>query len=143
MIAEDVGHAAIRPWERITSQPVGDASFGTARDARDGRLIATLPYVVPRFPRVPPIQRTNAFATIHARQALVLWIAAVSASIAITLVLTLLPIALLAGMVSLALAVAVMGLMVLGALNAWNERRMALPVIGPMGAKYLVRVLAK
>lgn len=122
---------------------MGGVSSGDAQDAREGKLFATLSYVAPLFLILPLTQRTNAFATFHARQALMLWIAAVLASIAITLALTLLPIAILARLVSLAFTVGVIGLMIVGALNAWNERRLALPVIGALGEKYLGRVLAK
>lgn len=125
------------------SQMGSDASSGTVQDSRQGKLFATLSYAVPFFLILPLVQRTNAFATFHARQALVLWIAAVLASVVITLVLTLLPIAILARFVSLAFTVAVLGLMVVGALNAWNGRRLVLPVLGPMAEKVLAKASAK
>lgn len=125
------------------SQMGGDASSGAVQDFRQGKLFATLSYVVPFFLILPLVQRTNVFATFHARQALVLWIAAVLASVVITLVRTLLSIAILARLVSLAFTIAVLGLMVLGALNAWNGRRLVLPVLGPMAEKVLAKASAK
>ena len=45
-------------------------------DIESGRLFSILSYIIPFFFLVPMIQRTNAFATFHARQALAIIILA-------------------------------------------------------------------
>jgi uncharacterized membrane protein len=120
-----------------TESPAG------AADVEAGKLPATLSYVVPFYLILPLMKRDNAFSGFHARQALVLWIAAVATSIAITLIMMLVPVALIARLLSLAFSVAVIGLAVIGALNAWNGRQRALPVIGARGEALLSNALKK
>ncbi len=119
--------------ERLMSGSPGDS----AADAREGKLFALLSYVVPLFLLVPVVQRNNAFALFHAKQAIGLWIAAIVASVAISLVFRVLPIAILATLISLAFTVAVVGLLVVGAIAAWNERAAPLPLIGATADRML------
>ena len=103
--------------------------------ANQDRLFATLSYVVPFFLLVPLIQKQSRYAMFHAVQALTLWVATVVASFAVGLVIMILPIAFVAQVVSLAFMAAALGLIVFGALQAWNGNEKHLPVIGEKGAE--------
>lgn len=106
-------------------------------DAQAGRLFATLSYVVPFFLILPLVQRTNAFALYHAKQALTLFAAALAAGIALTIVLMVVPVAIVGTLLSLAMAAVCIGGMIFGALAAWGLKEQPLPLIGARGAELL------
>lgn len=127
------------------SEPLNPPATGDAKDeavsakeAEDGKIFALLCYIIMIFSIVPIIQRDNAFSLYHAKQGLILLIAAIVGNIALTIVWIVLGIVgldIVGTILSLAFMVAVIALIVIGAMNAWNGRQRPLPVIGPFGEK--------
>jgi uncharacterized membrane protein len=116
-----------------------DTAVAPDPQVSEGKLFATLSYVMPFFLLVPLINRKNGFALFHAKQALTLWIAAVAVNIVLTVIGFVLP-AMISMVVSLMFSLACLGMMVFGAWTAWSERRQPLPLIGKYGEKYLAGV---
>jgi uncharacterized membrane protein len=85
-------------------------------------------------------KKENKFAMYHAKQALVLWIAAIIGWVAvgiISFVFAFIPVlgAIVSALVWLALVIAVLYLMILGIINAVNLREQPLPYIGQYAEK--------
>ena len=105
-----------------------------ANTAQQDRLFATLSYVVPFFLLVPLIQKQSHYASFHAVQALVLWVAAVAVSIALSVVLAVMPIAIVGQLLGSVFGLATLAAVVFGAIQAWQGNETHLPVIGQKGA---------
>lgn len=120
-----------------------EAAAVSTSSASDGRLFATLSYIIPLLAIISLIQRSNAFALYHAKQSLTLCVACIAANIALTIVLLLVPVAIVSTLVLLAFLVAAIGLCVLGAVNAWHLRCQPLPVIGLYGENFLRNVTVR
>ena len=133
----------IQPADSTTATPRTPTSE-TPSQAREGRLMALLGYVTGIVALVSFVQRNNAFAFYHAKQALTMYAAAVAAQI-VLMVLGMVLVAVKLGLVSMVLGLlflaALLALVVIGSLNAWNGRRRPLPVIGTV-AERMFRGLA-
>ncbi|HPF40065.1 MAG TPA: DUF4870 domain-containing protein [Phycisphaerae bacterium] len=103
-------------------------------DIESGRLFSILSYLIPFFFLVPMIQRTNAFATFHARQALAIIILAM----ALGAVAWILPMALL-GIVSPVFLLAQVTLIVIGVIHAARGETKQLPILGAYAEKLFNR----
>ena len=116
------------------------------REVADGKLIATLCYVFCPIAIIPLVQRDNGFSLYHAKQALALLVAAIGLSIvlfAVGMLLAMVKLGIVMTILSLAMMAGCIGLIVLGALNAWNGRMLALPVVGGLAQVLLGGVRRK
>ena len=120
----------------------GATDAGASRDAQDGKVIALLSYIFGIVALVPLIQRNNAFALYHAKQVLILFIAAIAASIALMIVGFVLP-ASVSLILSFAFMLAMVGLVIIGVLNSWNCRARPLPIIGAFGERFFGGITVK
>ena len=102
-------------------------------DVEQGKLLALLSYVIGIVAIVVLVQRKNAYALYHAKQSLTLCVGVIAASIALSIlgiVLAMVKLGFLSMFLSLGFFAAVLGLVIVGALNAWNGRQRPLPFLG-------------
>lgn len=115
----------------IADSVTPDAALSS--DVEQGKLLALLSYVIGIVAIVVLVQRKNAYALYHAKQSLTLFVAVIAASIGMSIigiVLAMVKLAFVGMILNLGFLVAVLGLVILGAMNAWNGRQRPLPVIG-------------
>ncbi len=115
---------------------------GGATDVDQGKLLATLSYIIMIVALFPLLKRDNRFALYHAAQALGLFVACFAAGIALTVVSVVVAFVpavgpLIAMVASLAFCAAAIGMIVMGVINAWNGRYKPLPFIGKYAEKYV------
>lgn len=108
------------------------ASF-SEKDMAEGRMLALVSYIFAPLGVIPLLQRRNPYAIYHGKQALTLLIAAVGLAIVETvlfMILGAIKLHLVASVLGIVIALALLGMIVIGALNAWNGRAAPLPLIG-------------
>ena len=118
------------PTATLVPFPV-DSSPMTEKEVGEGKAFAIISYVLNflRLPfwLVPLIMRDNDFALYHAKQCMLLWIAAMVATVAAV------PLVFLCGIgipIIIGIAIAAIVLNVIGLINASNGRAKPLPLIG-------------
>ena len=122
-------------------QPDSDDGSGgevVSAEVQRCRTVALLCYVISIVSIVPIITRDNEYTLYHAKQGLLLFIAIVAGPVVFTvLMITLSAVGLgtLVTLISWAYWIAVIVLVVIGAMNAWKGLRSPLPVIGPFAEK--------
>ena len=131
-----------RALSQIAAQTITTGAIADA-EIQEGKLFGTLSYVVPLFLLVPLLKRDNAVSLFHAKQALTLWIANIAVSMALTVVMMVIPVAFISTLFSLAYMVVAIAMTAIGAIHAWNGRVQALPVIGAKGDVLLAGVTTK
>jgi uncharacterized membrane protein len=119
----------------MNSQDSAGAHVATfsEKDVADGRVISLVSYIIPIIGIIPLVQRKNAYAIYHGKQALTLLIAAVCVSVIEMLlffVLAMMSLTIVITILSYAVLLAILALIVIGAMNAWNGKTVPLPVIG-------------
>lgn len=110
-------------------------AHATAAEVESGKLIATISYIFCPIAIVPFMQRNNAYSLFHAKQAVTLLVAAIALSAAlfgVSIVVTMVKLGIVATILSLAFSLSMLGMVVLGALAAWNGKMTPLPVLGPI-----------
>jgi uncharacterized membrane protein len=120
---------------RIAQLAATEAAVETApqEEVNAGKTIALASYVFCPIAILPFVKRDNAFSLYHAKQALAMLVVAIVLNVGLyvaALILATLHLSLLLTIVSLAMLAAFVGLIVLGAMNAWNGRMRPLPLIG-------------
>ena len=120
---------------RIMQATAGEMAPATAtpEEINSGKVIALAGYIFCPIAILPFLKRDNAFSLYHAKQALAMLALGIALSIALTvvgMVLVAIKLSILVTIVSLAMTAGFIGLIVMGAMNAWNGRLKSLPVVG-------------
>lgn len=120
---------------RIVQLTAGEMSEMTVpqEEIDAGKTIALASYIFCPIAILPFVKRDNAFSLYHAKQALAMLAVGIALSIGMfvaALILAAVKLSFVMTIVSLAMTVAFIGLIVLGAMNAWNGRMQSLPLIG-------------
>lgn len=108
------------------------ASF-SEKDVAEGRVLSLVSYIFAPLGIIPLVQRRNPYAIFHGKQALTLLIAAVGVAVVETvlfMILAAIKLGIVASLLGIVIALALLALIVMGALNAWNGKAVPLPLIG-------------
>lgn len=117
---------------QVTSAELTSAS-ASPEEIESGKVIALAGYIFCPIAILPFVKRDNAFSLYHAKQALAMLAIGITLSVAMTvlaLVLSAVKLTIVVSLLSLAMSVGFLGLIVMGAMNAWNGRMKSLPVVG-------------
>ena len=128
--------------EMVTAQAVKSNANGslTSTQVEQGKVLAVIGYIIPLVALFVCLTRSSAYHGYHGRQSIMMMFVAIASSIAlipVNIVLAIVGLGVLSVVISLAYMVVFLGLVVIGAMNAWNGRQQPLPVIG----KFAERVL--
>ena len=102
-------------------------------EINSGKTIALVSYIFCPVAILPFVKRDNAFSLYHAKQALAMLVVGLALSVAVfvaALVLAAVKLSIIVTIASLAMTAGFVGLIVMGAMNAWNGRMKSLPLVG-------------
>lgn len=129
-------------WQN-SNAPAEEAS---PADIESGKIISLVGYIICLVAIIPFVQRNNRFSLFHAKQALSLLVVSLGLSVVafvLGFVFGMIGLGIVATIISLAMSIGLLGLVVLGATNAWNGRMAPLPLIGGLAAKLFGNVAVK
>lgn len=120
---------------RIVQLAATEAAVETASqdEINTGKTISLASYIFCPIAILPFVKRDNAFSLYHAKQALALLVVALALNIGLyvaALLLAAVNLSFVLTIVSLAVLIAFVGLIVMGAMNAWNGSMKPLPLVG-------------
>lgn len=128
--------------ETIETRAMGGEVVVTSAEVQQGRVLAVAGYIIPLVALIVCLTRPSAYHGYHGRQALMVMLAAIAASVAlvpVNIVLSLVGLGVLTVIVSLGYMIVFLGLVVAGCINAWNGRQQPLPVIGTFAERLFGR----
>lgn len=120
---------------KVTELASAEAETGNAtpQEIESGKSLALIGYIFAPIAILPFLKRDNAFTLYHAKQALAMLIVAIALSIGLTIagfLLAMVKLGFVLTVGSLAFSIAMLALIVLGAMAAWNGQMKPLPIVG-------------